>query len=368
MKALRGLRGVMSKSGQDTGTGLARKASWRDKLNTPRGRMLVGAAIVAALVLAFALARPAAVTVATVSRGAAIDVVYATGVVDFVRQARLAPIVTAPIHRVLVEEGESVRRGALLAQLDDGAVRATAAQLAAQAQAARSAASRVQTLYQRGFASRAAWDDARGARDAAEAAARSARERLDDYAIRAPFAGAVLRREAEPGDQATPSRVLFVIADQSSLRITADLDERDIARVAVGQPALIRADAFPGQTFDARVAEVTPQGDSTTRVFRVRLSLDPETPLRAGMTVEANIISGEREDALLAPASAVRDGVAFVVARNRVQRREVQVGASGEARVEILEGLAEGDVVVLDPPDSLRDGQTVRVRNREAAE
>lgn len=332
---------------------------------TVRGRIVAGAVPLAILAVGLLALRPPAVTVAPVTRGEAIDVVYATGVVDYVRQARLAPVVTAPIYRVFVAEGQTVRAGAVLAQLEDGPQRGTVAQLEAQASTARLAFARVETLYRRGFASRAAWDEARGQRDAAVGAAQSARARLADYAIRAPFSGTVLRRDAEPGDLATPSRVLFVVANENSLRVTAELDERDIARVSEGQSALIRADAFPGQTFEATVSEVTPQGDASTRVFRVRLRLDPEAPLRAGMTVEANIITERRENVLLIPVSAVDDGEVWVVTERRVSRRAIAIGASGGERVEIREGLAVGDVVVLAPPDGLRDGQGVRARAAE---
>jgi RND family efflux transporter MFP subunit len=332
------------------------------RLNTPRGRIICAVAALVVLAACYFALRPPLVTVAPVVSGEAVDVVYATGVVDFVRQARITPLVTAPIYRVQVEEGQNVRAGALLAQLEDGPQRGLAAQAEAQASTARLAFIRVDTLYRRGFASRAAWDEARGQRDAAVGAALSARARLADYAIRAPFSGTVLRRDAEPGDLATPNRVLFVIADESSLRVTADLDERDIARVVEDQAALIRADAFPGQSFYASVSEVTPQGDASTRVFRVRLRLDPEAPLRAGMTVEANIIAERREGAMLVPATAIDGEAVWTVTDGRARRHEVVVGASGEERVEIREGLALDERVVLDPPEGLRDGRRVRVR------
>ncbi len=179
------------------------------------------------------------------------------------------------------------------------------------------------------IAARAAWDDARGRRDAAVVAARAARARLADYAVRAPFAGVVLRHDAEPGDQATASRVLFVIAAPSSLRVTADLDERDVARVATGQRAIIQADAFLGRTFPARVTEFRPQGDCAIRTFRLRLALDPDTDLRAGLTVQANIICGHRLDAVLAPTQALRGDILWVVKNGRAERRTVVRGALG---------------------------------------
>ncbi len=321
---------------------------------------------VAALVLlgvaAWQFMQPPSVATALATRGAAVDVVYATGVVEHLRQARLAPVVSAPIRHVYVSEGQHVDANAPLAQLEDGPARGLAEQLAAQATMARLTAERVQALYDEGFSSRSALDEARGQRDAAEAAANAARSQLMYYAITAPFAGVVMRRDAEPGDLANSSQVLFVVADESSLRITTDLDERDIARVAVGQSALIRADAFPDRDFEATVTEITPQGDAATRVFRVRLGLPPNTQLRAGMTVETNIVTGERQNAVLAPAAAVKESAVWVVSEGRALRRTIVRGATGGNLVEIRQGLDAGEEVILEPPASLREGARIRQR------
>jgi RND family efflux transporter MFP subunit len=329
-----------------------------------RGRRILYIAVAALALLAvvaWQFMQPPSVTTALATRGAAVDVVYATGVVEHLRQARLAPVVSAPIRHVYVIEGQHVGAGASLAQLEDGPARGMAEQLAAQATMARLTAERVRALYDEGFSSRSAWDEARGQRDAAEAAANAARSQLRYYAITAPFAGVVMRRDAEPGDLANSSQVLFVVADEGSLRINTNLDERDIARVAEGQSALIRADAFPDRNFEATVTEITPQGDAATRVFRVRLGLPADTQLRAGMTVEANIVTGERQNAVLVPAAAVKDNVVWIVNDGRALRRAITPGATG-ALVEIRQGLEAGEQVILEPPASLREQARVRLR------
>jgi len=110
--------------------------------------------------------------------------------------------------------------------------------------------------------------------------------------IAAPFAGVVMRRDAEPGDLASANHVLFVVADESALRITTDLDERDIARVAERQRTDPRG-RLPRSQLRGYCERDAPQGDAATRVFRVRLGLAADTPLHAGMTVEVNIITGQ---------------------------------------------------------------------------
>lgn len=331
-----------------------------------RRRLILAVLLVAAVAAAVGVGgwflRPTPVDVAPVTRGEAVDAIYASGVVEYVRQARVAPVVTAPIRQVLAAEGQSVRSGQALVQLDDGPQVGTTLQLAAQAALVRGQFRRTDRLFQAGFAAKAARDDALQQLAAAEAAGRSARSRLADYRIVAPFAGEVLRRDAEPGDLATVGVPLFVIADPAALRVTADVDERDMARLAVGQQAVLRADTFPGRTFPATVTSITPQGNSTGRIFRARLSLDPATALRPGMTVEANLVVARRADAVLVPTPAIRGGFVWTVDGDHARRQGVRLGAQGATQTEILQGLAPGVQVVLNPPAAWPASARIKVR------
>lgn len=327
------------------------------------GAMLVLAALIAAGGGgAWLLMRPPQVETGAATTGEAVEAVYASGVVEYVRQADIAPVVTAPIRQVLVTEGQAVRKGQALAQLDDGPQLGTTLQLEAQAALSRAGAARAKRLYDAGFGARATYEDALKTQAATEAAAASARARLADYRVTAPFAAKVIRREAEPGDLATVGKVLFVVADPSSLRITADIDERDVGRLAVGLAAVVRADAYPNRTFPASIAEITPQGDATGRTFRARLTLDPDTPLRPGMTVETNLVVERRTGAVLIPSNAVKDGAVFVLDGERVRRRAVRLGVQGAETSEVLEGVKPGDRLVLSPSAELKDGGRVRLQ------
>uniref|UniRef100_B0T0M5 Efflux transporter, RND family, MFP subunit n=1 Tax=Caulobacter sp. (strain K31) TaxID=366602 RepID=B0T0M5_CAUSK len=323
--------------------------------------LAIAAMAVAALVGGAVLLRPPTIVPAAVTSGEAVDVVYASGVVEYVRQAHVAPVTTAPIRQVAVAEGERVVAGQLLAQLEDGPSQGTALQLAAQAVQARVTADRTRRLFDAGFAAKAADDDAQAQARAAEAAAQSARARLRDYRLTAPFAGRILRRDAEPGDLASAGATLFLLADTKAVRVTADVDERDIAKLKPGAQALIRADAFAGRVFTGQIAQITPAGDATGRVFRVRIALPPGGALAPGMTVETNLVAERRAHAILAPASAVSDGAVWRIAKGRAYRTPVRVGAASAARVEIVSGLSAGDVVVAAPSKTLRDRQRVRL-------
>jgi RND family efflux transporter MFP subunit len=158
---------------------------------------------------------------------------------------------------------------------------------------------------------------------------------------------------------------LVVVADLASLRITADIDERDAGRMHPGLDALVHADAFPGRQFPARVTEFTPQGDPTARVFRARLSLNPRSLLRPGMTVEINIILNRHDRAVLVPTNAVRNGVVWVVADHRARRRPVVSGVQDAQQIEIVSGARAGEQVIVNPPANLTDGARVSSRAAE---
>jgi RND family efflux transporter MFP subunit len=249
-----------------------------------------------------------------------------------------------------------------MARLDDREAQHRAEEAEARAIFAQEDLARVRTLVARDVASRAALDRAEAEARAVRAVAEAAKRRLDDYIVRAPSAGLVLRRDAEVGEVVDTPAALFWIGEPKPLRITAEVDEEDIAQIREGQRALLRADAFAGQVLNARVTQITPKGDATRKAYRVRLALPDDTPLMIGMTVEANIVLRETANAVLIPPAALRGDHVFVAQGEVARRRQVTVGVQGPRAVEIRQGIAAGDVVVLDPPQGLKDGQALRLR------
>jgi RND family efflux transporter MFP subunit len=291
-----------------------------------------------------------------------VQAVYATGNVEPVHWAKVGPAVRARITAVLVEEGARVADGQPMARLDDREAQHRAEEAEARANFAQEDLARVRTLVARDVASRAALDRAEAEARAVRAVAEAAKRRLDDYIVRAPSAGLVLRRDAEVGEVVDTPAALFWIGEPKPLRITAEVDEEDIAQIREGQRALLRADAFAGQVLNARVTQITPKGDATRKAYRVRLALPEDTPLMIGMTVEANIVLRETANAVLIPPAALSGDHVFVAQGEVARRRQVTVGVQGPRAVEIRQGIAAGDVVVLDPPQGLKDGQALRLR------
>ena len=172
--------------------------------------------------------------------------------------------------------------------------------------------------------------------------------------------GIVLRRDGEIGEIAEVGQVLFRVGVARPLEVVAEVNEEDIPRVVVGQKALLRTDAFPNRQLDAKVREITPMGDPVTKTYRVRLALPDATPLLPGMSVEANIITHEKPNALLVPSDAIQDNAVFVIEGGRAHRRKVETGIRGTRQTEIISGLKDNERVASPSKSELSDGARVR--------
>jgi len=305
---------------------------------------------------------PVAVRTAAVERGPAVRAVYATGTIEPTVMMPIAPRVAGRIKELLVDEGSVVTRGQMLARLDDADLERTVDELTARASFAGEQYRRAQAMFERGLGPAVERDRAQADWQAAEASVARARALREFMWLTAPADGLILRRDGEVGQLIPVNQPVFYLSCCEGLRISASVDEEDIAQVKPGQHVLVRADAFPDRTFEAKVGEITPMGDPVTRTYRVRMTLPQDVPLRIGMTADTNIVIERREDALLVPATAVSEGVVWTVRDGRAHRTPVRTGIQGTLRTEILDGLAEGDTVIALPPEKLADGARVRVQ------
>jgi multidrug efflux pump subunit AcrA (membrane-fusion protein) len=191
--------------------------------------------------------------------------------------------------------------------------------------------------------------------------------RLSDSEVRAPLDGVVLVRRVELGEVVSINQPLFLIGDTRSLILEVSVDEADVARISDGAdarqktPVAISLLAFPKQVFRGQVFEVFPDADRDKKAFLVKVRFDTlPAGLRSGMTAEVNMITNQRPG-LLAPASAETNEEVWLAKDEIAQKRKVKVGIRDPLRVEILAGLAEGDLVIVEGRDSLREGAHVRV-------
>jgi len=305
---------------------------------------------------------PRRVTVVYPARGPAVQAVYATGTVESSVMLPIAPRIGARLVEIDSDEGSAVHKGDLLGRLEDADLKHALAQLRAQETFARRDYERNAALAKTGVIARDAFDRSRADWLAAQAASAKSAAELDYARLVAPADGVVIHRDGEIGQLIPANQAVFWISVESPPRISAEVDEEDIARVKVGQEVLIRADAFPGRIFRGTVSSITPKGDPVARSYRVRVAFGEPTPLLIGMTTETNIVVRKAENALLLPPDAVQNGRVWRVRDGRLETRPVRLGASGTERIEILDGVADGDAIVAAPDAALRAGARVRVQ------
>jgi RND family efflux transporter MFP subunit len=346
----------------------AASTAWRRHLGRASGLVRSRPLVVLAVLLAVAaaiwwwrLTRGPDVAAVPAAYGSAVEIVYATGAVEPVRWAKVTSLVRNRIIDICYCEGKTVAKGDVLARLDDKEPRAQLEELRAREEFAKREVERVTQLLGRGAATIQAQERIAMDLRQVQALISVQMEKLAYYTIAAPMDGQVLRRDGEVGEIAEAGQVLFRVGVPQPLNVVAEVNEVDIPRVAVGQTVLLRTDAFSGQRLEGKVREITPMGDIATKTYRIRIALPGDTPLIAGMSVEANVIAREKAGALLVPADSLQDGAVFVVDGSHLRRRPVTIGIRGTRAVEIVSGLKEGERVASPVPPGSADGQRVHV-------
>jgi HlyD family secretion protein len=353
----------------------------------------------------------AATAVPPAGSSGATAILQATGYVTARRQATVSTQITGTLTQVLIEEGDHVKLGQVLARLDDTAQRASLAQSQAQLQAsqaqlvqyqaqleqARRDLVRNQDLVVRQLVSQQALETARTQVETLSAQVESQRRQVElaragvdgaqvqlSYTVvHAPFTGVIVAKAAQPGEIVSPISAgggftrtgIGTIVDMDSLEIEVDVNEAYINRVAPGQPAQAVLDAYPDWTIPAHVIAIIPTADRSKATVKVRIGIDQKDPrILPDMGVRVSFLeeskasaaagSGAAPKGVLVPASAVveRDGrsVVFTIDAGRVHERAVTAGQNmGELR--LVEGLENGTSVVRTPPAEMNDAARVAV-------
>ncbi len=189
---------------------------------------------------------------------------------------------------------------------------------------------------------------------------------LNKAQVRSKVSGTILTRNVEIGDLVQPGQSLFTIALDGKTEIRVPLDERNLSRLALQQPAVAIADAYPDKPFPVRISFIAPSIDPQRGTVEVRLAVDPVPEfLRQDMTVSVNIETDRRAKALVIPNDALanvkEDSAEVLLLRDgQVQRQRVRLGLRGLSASEVLSGLSAGDEILVDATVSLADGKRVR--------
>ncbi len=336
-------------------------------------------------------------------------VLNASGYVTARRRATVSSKVTGKVLEVFVEEGRAVRKGQVLARLDDSQVRASLNVGEAQLETARRGAAedearlreaeltlgRREQLVKEQVISKSELDTARAeveslrARIAvanqqirvAESIVSQRRTDLVDMEVRAPFDGVAISKDAQPGEMISPVSAgggftrtgVATIVDMSSLEIEVDVNESYINRVRAGMPVEAVLDAYPDWRIPAHVIATIPSADRQKATVRVRIGFEqldprilPDMGVKVSFLNERPASEAAARPRLTVPKAAIRsaDGksIVFVMHDDRVERRAVSVGSTIGDSTEVLSGVSAGDRVVVDAPQTLKDGDKVKVQ------
>ncbi len=397
-------------------------------VNRPSRVVIAGVAVglLAIAGVTFMLTRATAVETVRIETTRITQSVVVSGRVLAPAKSDIGATITGRVERVAFDEGEHVKAGALLIELEQSELaaalaQATAAEAAAQTRiqqwrdmaapnasqlltqaeathrVAERDAARQEQLFKQGFIGEARVDEARRsvaiAKSQLESAratasgnsatgverrlledqllqARAVREaaaaKLAQTRILAPSDGTILDRTVEPGDIVQPGKRLMILAQDGPTRLTALIDEKNLALVKIGQTAIAAADAFPGQRFAATLDYLSPGIDVQRGTVEAKFGVASPPPfLRADMTVSIDVGVADKANAMVVPAGAVRDASlpepwVLVLRDSHAERIAVRLGARTPARTEIVSGISAGDDIILTP--GIEPGQRVRAR------
>jgi HlyD family secretion protein len=389
--------------------------------------VIAGVVLVAGVAASWAFWPAPQVAVQVLQPRELVHSVVATAMVQTQHRANAGVQISGKVLAVQVMEGDRIHQGQTLLRLDDSEVRSAlaAAELGVQqaefklrqwrevqaptaragdqqARAnllqAQAQLTRQQDLFKQGFVGQAALDEAmrsfavaqsqassaqvqrqanadqgveqqlaQSALVLARANAEAARARLSYTVLLAPFEGVVVSRSVEPGDTVQPGKTLLLLAPKGVTELVAQIDERNLSWLRVGQPALASADAFAQQRFTAVLSTIAPGVDAQRGSVQVKLRVTtPPDYLRQDMTVSVEIEVGRQEAALAVPLEAVHESESGhpwlwrVNAASRLERAAVTLGMRSGAWVQLSSGVAAGERVLSTAGVGLQDGQRVR--------
>lgn len=318
-------------------------------------------------------AKPTAVEVAKVEQAKIVDETQSVGSLRSNQGVVLRPEVGGRVSQVLFKDGQRVKKGQVLVQFDDQLPAAQVMQAKAELSIAQANHTRNKELVSQNFISKRSLDESEAALQVAQAKLALAQATLQRLKILAPFDGVAGLRQINVGDYLKDGADMVNVEDIDAVLLDFRLAERFQTKVKPGQKAQVSFDALPGRKFTAIIQAIDPLIDANGRSVGIRGCIDNrQMQLRPGMFARVNAVFGERAEALVLPEEAIvpQGGRATVVkvvpGANKdeliSERVTVKIGLRQPGKVEILEGLALGDTVVVAGQQRLqKDGTLVRV-------
>lgn len=291
-----------------------------------------------------------------------------TATLEAEEEAEVVAKTSGIITRIYVEEGDMVRAGTPLLQLDDTQYRLEVDRAEANLKRLESDFNRNKEMFERNMVSAEVFDRVRFEFESQKATLELARLNLEYTTVRAPINGVVTERLVKSGNMVNPNQQLFRVTNMNPLKAILHLPEHELHKIKTGQTVQLNIDAVPNSTFEGVVERISPVIDRATGTFRVvAMVRDQSQRIKPGMFARVRVVYDVREQTLVVPKLAVisdgsRNSV-FVVNDSMVSRRPVTLGYANGTKVEILSGLTPGDVVITVGHNSLRDSTRVEIIN-----
>ncbi len=305
------------------------------------------------------------VQVAAVERRSISRFLETNGTLEAEDEVDVVARTSGPITELLIEEGDVVRAGQLVARIDDREAQNQVAIATVARDEAQLVFDRAQTTHETGLVSQESFDAAQSSLRTAEVQLESAALQLAYTEIRAPFNALVAERYIRRAQYVTSGMPLFRVSDFDPLWCPIEVPEKDLGRLRVGQKGHVVVEAFPDERFSARVLRIRPTVDAGTGTVTVTLEVSGQGRLRPGMFARVFVETDTREGVIAIPRSAlVLDSIGdivFVRDGDTAVRREVVLGIREGEFVEVEEGLTEGDSLIVLGQDGLADGTPITI-------
>ena len=336
----------------------------------------IGCATTLALLSASAFAQPAkgpgagppAMPVKAVAArlAPAVDEANAVGSLRADESVVIRPEIAGRIAEIRFDEGQSVKKGALLATLDSSEVRAQLASAQAQATLDASRLERAEDLHKKYFISRQALDEAHSNNARSQASRQEAQAKVAKSEIRAPFNGVAGLRQVSQGAYVAAGTDIARLEKIDQLKLDFRVPEIYLAKLKTSQQVKVQVDAYPDESFAGTIYAIEPALDEATRTVLIRARIShADLKLRPGMFGRVQLQLAVRENAVWVPEQAIvpkgQDAFVFRVANGKVALVKVQTGARKVGEVEIRTGISAGDLVVTEGTQRIGPGSAVNV-------
>lgn len=306
------------------------------------------------------------VKVAPVRTGVVAVEISAVGSLLANESVMVRPGIPSRIETIHFTEGQMVTAGTKLVTLYPSEYKGRAAASEAEAKLSDQRALRAEELFKKGFISQQGLDEARSNKELAAARKEENLAWLAKTELFAPFTGIIGIRQVSPGAYLQPNQEIARLEDISIIKLDFRVPEIHLEKIKKGQEVAVRVDAYPQEQFTGKIFAIEPAVDEQTRTLLVRARIpNPNSKLRPGLFARVALALGSRDNALLIPEQAIvprgQESFVFKVTEGKAKLIKVQTGIRRSGEVEIVAGVAAGDIVVTDGQIKIQDGMPVSV-------